>query len=312
MYHNVGDASTGCMAGVPAISAADFELQLDGICARADVVGLGEFLGGNPPGSREKVLLTFDDALSCHYRVVVPILIRRGLSAVFFVPAGPYDDGRVLDVHLIQFLLAKRDAPTEALVRRHLLEAIAPWRVTDEELAKRFPGLLRNRHDLDDVALIKKYLQVFLPPETRRRIVDDAAARFFGPGEVPRVEDVYMTWAEVAKVAKAGFAVGGHSRSHPWMAYVDPGQLNDEIGRSEALVRGLGQRVLTFCYPYGSYSDCVIDAVKHAGFHGAFTTEAANVRDLERQRYSLPRFDTIDLAPFAASKPPEARDVGRE
>lgn len=297
MYHNVGSAADGCIAGVPSLSAAEFEKQLDVICSMADVVDVGDFFCGDRAGAREKVLLTFDDGLLCHYRVVAPILQRRRLAGVFFIAADVLESRTVLDVHRIQFLLARRGAEIEQQIREHLLGAIAPWRLTADQVAVTYPGLLLNRYDGGDVALIKKYLQVLIPVTERRGIISEAIEKFFGAGAGPRWDDVYMDRDQVSDLAKAGFGIGGHSASHPWMAYVGREQLVEEVGASMTLVRSFDQPVAMFCYPYGSYSGDAIKEVERSGFECAFSVESGRVSDYQRQRFALPRIDTVDLPP---------------
>jgi peptidoglycan/xylan/chitin deacetylase (PgdA/CDA1 family) len=297
MYHNVGGVSDGCIAGVPSVSTAAFEEQLDVICSKADVVESDGFIGAGAASAREKVLLTFDDGLLCHYRVVAPILLRRRLAGVFFVAADVLENGEVLDVQRVQFLLAQRGMEIEQRIREHLLGAIAPWRLTDHQVDMRYPGLLRNRHDQSDVALIKKYLQVLIPASERRGIISDAIVKFFGADGGPKCDDVYMNREQVSDLAKAGFAIGGHSASHPWMAYIDKEQLAEEVGASRSLVHSFGQRNPMFCYPYGSHSRDVMDEVRRSGFECAFSVVSGRVSDYQQQRFALPRIDTVDLPP---------------
>ena len=56
---------------------------------------------------RPNMLLTFDDGLSDHYQYVLPELRRRGLWGIFYIPAGPYQSGRMLDVHCIHLLIGR-------------------------------------------------------------------------------------------------------------------------------------------------------------------------------------------------------------
>ena len=55
------------------------------------------------------VILTFDDAMSCHYEYVFRILKQRKLWGIFFVPTMPYTSNEILDVHKIHLLCGKFD-----------------------------------------------------------------------------------------------------------------------------------------------------------------------------------------------------------
>ena len=54
--------------------------------------------------NKGKILLTFDDALSCHYEYVFPELEKRGLWGIFYVPTFPYQNNKIIDVHRIHLL----------------------------------------------------------------------------------------------------------------------------------------------------------------------------------------------------------------
>jgi peptidoglycan/xylan/chitin deacetylase (PgdA/CDA1 family) len=56
---------------------------------------------GDPSGCDNKVILTFDDAMSCHYNYVFPELCARNLWGIFYVPAQPYLAGEMLAVHRV-------------------------------------------------------------------------------------------------------------------------------------------------------------------------------------------------------------------
>ena len=52
-------------------------------------------------------LLTFDDGLRDHVDFVLPVLRRRRLFGLFYVPSAPLTDGVVLDVHKLHLALGR-------------------------------------------------------------------------------------------------------------------------------------------------------------------------------------------------------------
>jgi peptidoglycan/xylan/chitin deacetylase (PgdA/CDA1 family) len=74
-----------CLHEVPDI--ARFRVLLDWLLARYDVVALEEWLEGDP-GERTQVTLTFDDGYASWHESVAPVLVERGVPAVFFVSSG--------------------------------------------------------------------------------------------------------------------------------------------------------------------------------------------------------------------------------
>ena len=89
MYHYVRPCAEG-LPYFPYLALADFERQLDAFASTYGFVGREAFVdwaqGGPAP---DGVLLTFDDGLRDHRDFVLPVLQRRGLFGVFYVPSGP-------------------------------------------------------------------------------------------------------------------------------------------------------------------------------------------------------------------------------
>ena len=64
---------------------------------------------GIMPENPSQIILTFDDAMSCHFDYVFPELINRNLWGIFYIPTGPYQSGQILDVHKIHLLCGAFD-----------------------------------------------------------------------------------------------------------------------------------------------------------------------------------------------------------
>jgi hypothetical protein len=109
MYHYVRDLSRSRYPGLKALQIEKFEQQLGrfleqySICSFAQVIASVRHGEELPPSA---CVLTFDDGLADHFEVVFPRLMDRGLIAAFFPPARPLQDGGLLDVHKVQFVLA--------------------------------------------------------------------------------------------------------------------------------------------------------------------------------------------------------------
>ena len=90
------------------LDVRNFEKQLDFFQDQFGFVSKSEWLDAlkrKKLGDAEgKVILTFDDAMFCHYDYVYKILSKRNLWGIFYVPTQPYQKGKVLDVHRIHLL----------------------------------------------------------------------------------------------------------------------------------------------------------------------------------------------------------------
>ena len=95
------------------LDIANFRKQLDffkekfGFLSRKD---WDKFTNsGILPKNPNQIILTFDDAMSCHFDYVFPELINRNLWGIFYIPTGPYQSGEILDVHKIHLLCGAFD-----------------------------------------------------------------------------------------------------------------------------------------------------------------------------------------------------------
>lgn len=80
-----------------------------------------------------------------------------------------------------------------------------------------------------------------------------------------------LTWDDVRAFPQSGIAVGGHSRTHPWLPDLPDAEVAHEIGDDRrALERELGANVEFFAYPYGAMDARIAAAARQAGYRAAF------------------------------------------
>lgn len=100
----------------------------------------------------------------------------------------------------------------------------------------------------------------------------------------------YLTWDEIRALAKDGVVIGAHSASHPHMAGAPPGEIADEIARSNARFRKeLGFVPEIFAYPYGEVSLAVRGQVHESGYKFAFGQHSGVISG-QSDFLDLPRF----------------------
>jgi peptidoglycan/xylan/chitin deacetylase (PgdA/CDA1 family) len=98
-------------------------------------------------------------------------------------------------------------------------------------------------------------------PEVRDHLATEHAAELDG-----------MTVAQLGAVAAAGWEVGSHTRTHPWLPRLDDESLRDELVRSRAELReALGLPITSLAYPFGAHDDRVVAATRVAGYDTAVT-----------------------------------------
>lgn len=111
------------------------------------------------------------------------------------------------------------------------------------------------------------------------------------PGQVPGFGGrPLMSWEQLAKIANAGFQIGGHCRTHAHLARMDTRGIASEIrGGLDEIERQTGSRPTSFAYPYGECPPAAHDVVTGEGLLGV-TTEFAIVSAVP-DLATIPRLD---------------------
>jgi peptidoglycan/xylan/chitin deacetylase (PgdA/CDA1 family) len=84
--------------------------------------------------------------------------------------------------------------------------------------------------------------------------------------------DRALDWDEARELERRGHALGGHSRTHRELAFLDAPSVRDEVrGCRDDLAANLARPAPLFCYPRGSENELVRREVVDAGFTAAVT-----------------------------------------
>jgi peptidoglycan/xylan/chitin deacetylase (PgdA/CDA1 family) len=85
-----------------------------------------------------------------------------------------------------------------------------------------------------------------------------------------------LTWNQVSEINANGIECGAHTHTHPKLDEIPVSLAKDEIETSKKLLEDhLGQEVLSFAYPHGSYTYRVQQIVQDLGFHSACAVKYA-------------------------------------
>ena len=100
----------------------------------------------------------------------------------------------------------------------------------------------------------------------------------------------YMTEAELKTIAESEcFSIGSHTIDHPHLDQLTAEELSRQLLESKATLENMiGRSINSIAYPYGDYSQEVIDGVKAAGYSVAFAVQDRGLFDREA-RWSIPR-----------------------
>lgn len=89
-----------------------------------------------------------------------------------------------------------------------------------------------------------------------------------------RVYD-FMSWDNAKELKEAGWEIGSHGVTHPFLTQLNDADLKSELEKSRKEIEAkLGVRPDFFCYPSGDNDGRVRKAVKAAGYRGAVVSKS--------------------------------------
>ena len=113
---------------------------------------------------------------------------------------------------------------------------------------------------------------------------------FVATSPIDRELRSYMSWDDLRFLQEQGVTIGSQSHTHPHMHRLSDEQVRNELETSnQRFIEELGFRPELFAYPYGEYSNFVIDIVREMGFTTAFG-QNSGIMHADSDFFELPRF----------------------
>ncbi len=296
-YHYIRPSFNDPYPGIHGITPARFKSQMKALSK------IGEFVSGaaiqaairgeqNLPA--RAFIVTFDDGLREQYEYTWQILLRLGISGIFFVNTGPIATATVATVHKIHLLRANT-APADFMRMLH-----RQAQIKDIELATQIDhnkAVAQYRYDTPDVAELKYLLNFLIIPEQRDQLIEACFQERFPGQEAEISRRLYLDTDQIQKLGSYG-AIGSHAHEHLPLGLLPGEKIKEQIHLSlDYLQKWAGYRPYAMSYPYGSKeasSLAVGNVATSLGIDFAFTTERAANIDLNSPLF-LARFDNNDL-----------------
>ena len=289
-YHGVVEGDRGADRALygNTVNIREFESHLDYLVKRFAPISGAHFIAALTEGKslpRNPVVVTFDDGYRNNFTHAAPILLRKGVPAVFHLTTGYVGSQAILWPD--EILLRVLDWPESTLnapAGSFRLPGPADWserfRVAKDisQACKRVPAESRDE--------FLTSLRSKTPPIPSRY---DSEAHDF------------MNWTEARRLAEQGFELGSHTVSHPILTGLTAGMLAAELRESRATIeRQTGSSCTLIAYPNGSrddYSDAVIRETEKAGYRVAFSVEDRRAGRAPR-RFAVPRLGVPGHVPL--------------
>jgi len=175
----------------------EFEEDMDFLLKNYSPIGLLEFLHiikAGRPLPNKVFLLTFDDGFREMHDIVAPILLKKGISATFFVNSA-FTDNKQLCYHnkasiLAEHFLKKRTSSLE----KKVFEVLQNYEFLIDDMVTGILSISYRKRDLLD------------------KIAPLLSVDF---DEYLKVKKPYLTSNNIERLIENGFTIGAHSIDHP-------------------------------------------------------------------------------------------------
>ena len=302
MYHYTRDLKHSRYPRIQGLDVSLFDKQIEFLSSTFNVVTMEQVIDAvmyNGELPERALLLTFDDGYADNYTYALPILEKYKVQGSFFIPGKTFAEHKLLNVNKIHYILAAADI--NELVK-DLKKEMDYYRGREfdyaptDELYQEYA--IANRFDCGDIVFVKRILQTALPEKLRDTISSKLFAKYIDVNEEQLAYELYMTEDQVRTMRRHGMHIGIHGYDHYWLANLTKDELQRDISLAlDTLDEFVDRKKWVMNYPYGNYSDDVIDYIKDKGAVLGLSTKV-NVANLDRDnRYALPRLDCNDYPP---------------
>jgi len=281
-YHRVHPCPGWDPVGVT-ISPSLFHRQLALIKKKFPVTSLREFfeqIKKHSPASEAgpAVVVTFDDGYRDVWELAWPILKDFRIIPALFVCTDPL-------IRRIPLLWDLLDRAVQADGRDQIVTGSdgEKYRLRTRKEKRYFVREMNQRWlSLGGEDQLKAFSRLFTP--------------IAGP-TIRQTADLYLNQEEIRGCLKAGFEIGAHTASHPYLSLLPEREWDHEIREPKAELEALlDVEVPFFSYPAGKVSREVRDYVARSGYQGALTTGKQAVHPGPQDLFCLPRISPEGVA----------------
>ena len=282
----------------PVISATPemFESQLQYLSRRCHILKLDTLLNIAAHGGMSEVtsagakkplaLITLDDGYSDNYATALPILVRLGLPATFFIQTGLFDSAHLPWWDYVAYVI-KRTQVSQLELQR--------WPGDAEPIILNLGFSLGSQLRSAAIAVLVRLLlnnEIKDEPWFLRQLAERAKV-FVDVEALGR--ELFMDLDQVRQLVDAGMSVGSHGQSHQALAGLDEVAQHHELSESKRFLEQLlDLQIKTVAYPFGwsgTYTTQTMQLAREVGYQLAFSS-------LEGVNYP----GNVEFQPFAVHR----------
>lgn len=300
-YHYIDDPNK-YKAGIYPVSPEQLEVGLERIGKHYTFIKEGDIVSairGEKKLPERSCVLTFDDGLLSQYENAAPILQKRNIPAIFFIPTM-HLGGRAYTLHKVHYVLSR--ASPDILLHDTEREYVSlegkpfNWDALDVKKIMEW-----YRYDTEAAAKFKFLINHHLPQNTVDAIVSSLFQSHSDISEKEFCERFYMSREHIQDIDRNPlFSIGLHTHDHLSIAQLSKQHVEESISKNFSALRELGiSSPKGLSYPFGMITEAVFkekvkDIADKLPLTYAFSIEKKINRDIKNP-FLLGRFNWNDI-----------------
>lgn len=235
-------------------------------------------------------LLTFDDGLKDHFLNVFPILKKKKMWGIFFVPTKPLVENAFLCTFFNHYFIEKFGSEEAFNIVNKIIESNRP-----KFNQYNFDALIKN-FSLNKVLFLKKLFNsksIFESESDKDYFIKLVHNNYY---KELNVNDIHLNSDEIKQMSNGGMLIGSHTITHNYMSDLSTVEQDKEIKNSfDVLEKITNNKTLrVFAYPYGkkfTYNSHSLNALSKNKVDIAFSYNDDNklMRNTSNWHYLLNR-----------------------
>jgi peptidoglycan/xylan/chitin deacetylase (PgdA/CDA1 family) len=253
----------------------EFQRQMGFVAQNYDVINfniLSNLISSDTPLPKYPLIITFDDGYFDNHDFAFNILRKFNLTATVFLTTSNIDSGEPFwydemyyilqntSKSIITFDSGKHVIPIDATNRSNAIESISNLFGTVSNNDRQ-----RLYHQLKEQADVEMTL-------SHKELVKP------------------LNWHQIKEMSKYGIEFGSHTANHPYLANTTDDEIMHELATSkESIQKNLGLEIKSVAYPFGSYSDKVMECVRKSDYEFGIAYKHDIWRFDKSNKYGIPR-----------------------